>query len=383
MLAEIFKSMETNSVIEILIDRSGSMGTLKKPDKVSDYKIDGCVRMHLIKKMLLENILPMISEVKHVNVRTFRTKSVKINGKIISTPDIATLFNDKVDILELSKRIISLESPLSGGTPIAAALEVAEQNLKKFLGFDKKIILLTDGEENDGGNFIEVANRILTTLENCKIFIIGIALDDKIQHKVIPIATGGYFNIQEKDFSSQEVRKKLKSLSESLTNDTIEKLYDEKLRIEELIKTGIDATTLTIDDDYSADICKITEELTYSQLCNQYTKDKVLWMNEFVESYKPYDFIILNSKNEILFYIECKGTPSLKPTFYMTEKEWLFFLSNKDKYFLFRISNTANTPIIKSFNLQEAFMSGLIMPMLIKPEILKPNRIFLTIQNVG
>jgi hypothetical protein len=108
----------------------------------------------------------------------------------------------------------------------------------------------------------------------------------------------------------------------------------------------------------------------------------VKWLNKDTESYAHHDFEILNNAGNIIQYVECKGTTRNKPTFYLTLKEWLHFLNNKERYQLYRVFNL-DEKIEYSFieNLFESLVEGEVVPCLTSPEVLKEERVFLTLLN--
>lgn len=428
------------TIIEILIDKSGSMGFMKGHKDEGDYLIDGQTRMTLIKKMLLDEIIPTIDYSAKISIRTFRialeTKEGKLNNK---NEEIESIYDGDFERNNIENAIKNLKDPPLGGTPIAEALNVAFNNLKKYTNWDRKIILLTDGEENGNGNYLETLKNLKNTEGlNCQVFIIGIAQNDQAQKNVQKYATGGYYNLQSKDFEKVEIKKALKPLKTAVLKDSIknyqnqgsnfknEKLkeevlknkiqdieneeYDEfknfedeikgyilkgesllkkfsdlkdRIRLQNLIDNqDIDSTTLTIDSDYSEEIKDKSEKYIYKILCKKYGSEKVQWQNEKEESYNQFDFIILDENKGILKYIDCKATAKQKPTFYLTNFEWEFFLKNKNQYEIYRVYNLDNEPEFYHIeNLMEEISYGKVVPYLKKPEILKENRVFLTILN--
>lgn len=436
-----------NSIIEILIDNSGSMGYMKGSAKDENkYLIDGQTRMALIKRLLIEEIIPTIDYTSKVIIRTFRiaiykAKNNKIIQKNIETPIIYEGdFNKKL----IENKISKLEDPPMGGTPIAAALDKSFEDLKKYPQHDRKIILLTDGEENGGGDYIATAKKI-ETLEGikCKIFLIGLALNDKSEKEARKIASGGFYNIKSKSFERKEIKQVIAPLKTAVLNDTIqnleqnkkvnppnadtkstenavrdkikkignetqqaktdsldklekkikdyvslgEELLNEFSRLKENIRvnsyvdtTTYDSTTLTIDVEYSENIRLRSETLLYKFLCEKHGSDKVNWLNKDGEKYEPYDFELLDDSNNTCKFIECKGTVGEKPTFYLTDLEWSFFLKNSSFYQIYRVFNLdSDFKIFCIENLYEYLMSGKVVPYLTKPEILKENRVYLTI----
>jgi hypothetical protein len=443
----------TDTIIEILIDASGSMGFMKgaKEDE-NKYLIDGQTRMSLIKKMLLTDIIPTIDYCVSIIIRTFRTEIEHQGDKIIhkgnQTPII---YQGAFDRLKIETVINQLSDPPMGGTPITAAINEAVIDLEKHPNNDRKIILLTDGEENGEGNYIEAAKKA-SSLKGipCKIFIVGIAQDKSSEDKAKEIANGGYINLNSSKFSATELKIalapiKAKVLQDSIKNieskitqqvtqqpkphhtvaqpkiiqtlkDKIETVKNESnraatkvqleeleskikkqisdnekllyeisslkdiLRMDTLLELGIDATTLTIDNEYSETIRQKSELFLYSFLCSKYGATKIKWLNEKAESFSNHDFELLDENGNTIQLIECKGTPNDKPTFYLTVNEWNHFLKNKDIYTLYRIFNVDTE--MKLFcieNLLTSILSSQVVPYLLKPEILKKERVFLTL----
>jgi hypothetical protein len=436
-----------NTIIEILLDNSGSMGYMKGGGADENkYLIDGKTRMSLIKQLMINEIIPTIDYSSKVFIRTFRIAIEKENNKIVQKHfEIPVIYEGTFNKELIEKSISKLVDPPLGGTPISAALEKSFENLKKYPQYDRKIILLTDGEENGGGDYIATSKKI-ETLEGikCKIFIIGLALNEKSEKAAKKIASGGFYNIKSKSFERNEVKQaiapiktavlkdtvhnieqikkvnqpipkdlstentvknKIKEIAIETQKSTINSLANLENKIKEYISTGqellsefsslkesirvntliestsIDSTTLTIDEEYSESIRLRSETFLYKILCEQYGNDKVNWLNKEGENYKPYDFELFDERNNIYQYIECKGTPGLKPTFYLTDKEWGFFIKNSNLYQVYRIFNLDSDCYYFCIeNLLDSLMAEKVVPYLIKPEILKENRVFLTLK---
>jgi len=141
------------TVTEILIDFSTSMN-----DKLA-----------FTKTMLHNQVIPNLDFSAKIGIKTFTATNNKI-------PDIKTVLAlSIIDKEQLTKAVNTLTTP-SGNTPIAAAIKSAVNSLKEYSAFDKKIILITDGEENCGGDYqTEVENARKDGI-NCQIHIIGLGL---------------------------------------------------------------------------------------------------------------------------------------------------------------------------------------------------------------
>jgi hypothetical protein len=435
------------TIIEILIDHSGSMGFMKGQgvEHEDKYLIGGQTRMSIVKKILIEQIIPTIDYADKIFIRTFRIKTTKTRDKKVDELLIPLLYEGTFDEQKIQSIISNIQDPPGGGTPITTAINIAVANLEKYENCDRKIILVTDGEENGGGDYIEASKKAMQLKGiPCKTFIIGIAQDEQSEKKSIAIATGGYFNIKTNAISTTELQKVLTPLKKAVLQNTIQNIqkatnyinqqpiiqqnktveivkekieilksekvkettnqltdFEDKLkqqilnseklltelasikdtfRLNSLLETEIDATTLTIDSDYSESIRKTSETFLYRFLCDKFGSEKVKWLNQIAESYSNHDFEIVDDKGNIRSLIECKGTLKDKPTFYLTSNEWKFFTENKDTYQIYRVFNVQGemyTVCIE--NLLNALLYRQIVPYLLKPEILKEERVFLTL----
>lgn len=446
----------TDTIIVILIDNSGSMGYMAgSPEHENKYLIDGLTRMTMIKKVMSEQIIPTIDYANQIIIRTFRYNRKKVADKVVeelSTPAIYEGVFDKQKILTV---IASLQDPPIGGTPITAAINAAVSDLEKHPNSDRKIILITDGEESGGGDFREAAKKA-EQLKGipCKTFIIGIAQDEQSEKKSREIASGGYYNIKSTSFTAGEVQKVLAPLKTAVLQNTIQNFQTvvsnsqpqphiqkqiqpqpqiqpqkvvqtvekkieiikqeskqatatqldeletkikeqisntqnllselsslkELLRVDALLETGIDSTTLTMDNEYSESVRQRSETFLYKLLCDKHGTAKVKWLNQTGESFSHHDFELLDENGKVVQLIECKGTSKDKPTFYLTANEWTHFLTNKDVYQVYRVFNVDGEMNARCIdNLLASIMNGQVVPYLLKVEILKEGRVFLTL----
>ncbi len=439
------------SIVEILIDASGSMGYMKgHKEHEGKMLIDGRTRMSIVKDILIQDIVPIIEYSTKVIVRTFRQHIVVEGEKIISqTIETPGIYSGAFNQSELEKVIRKIDDPGFGGTPIAAAIDIAVQNLQSYPTWDRRIILLTDGEENCDGDYVASAKKA-TSMHGipCKIFVVGLAHGKEEEAKAKEIATGFYVNLGSAKYSSTELklalapmkteilRDGLANLKNTFTNKPIEaperednqesaiqkiaakiesvqmeeqqantilSLENLEIRIREqiatsgillaelaairdqirnqsLIASGIDSTTLTIDSDYSESIRSRSEAFLYAHLCQKYTEARVKWLNKDGESHSPHDFEVLDESGNAIQLIDCKGTAKEKPTFYLTKEEWGHFLKNRERYQIYRVFNVeGEMRIVPIENLFTSLMEGKVVPYLLKPEILKEGRVFLTL----
>jgi hypothetical protein len=210
------------TIIEILIDNSGSMGYMKGSKEEGKFLIDGQSRMSLIKPLLLTEIIPTIDYSSKLFIRTFRIAIEKEGNNNIETP---TIYEGVFDKQKIEEVINKLEDPPLGGTPITAAINIALKNLENFPKNDRKIILLTDGEENGGDDYMKAVKKAEQLIGiPCKIFIIGLAQDEQSEKKTREIATGGYYNIKSKSFTANEIKEVLAPLKTAVLQNTIQNI---------------------------------------------------------------------------------------------------------------------------------------------------------------
>lgn len=217
-----------DTVIEILIDVSGSMGTMKGAGAEEEDKYllpDRSTRISLAKQFLIEQLIPTIYYASKVIIRTFCAEYSKEGN-----PVITVLYNDVYNNSSINLKLNSLPDDTSlGGTPITAAVIAAVNNLKsdEYLNFERLIFLVTDGGENVGGDY----KAAIEEAENkdgikCKVHIIGISLDAEAEKKAKQLAAatqGIYVPLVAKNYNQDEIKLalaplKIKVLKESLEN---------------------------------------------------------------------------------------------------------------------------------------------------------------------
>lgn|GEM_PF-3940585 len=180
----------------------------------------------------------------------------------------------------------------------------------------------------------------------------------------------------------QEENRKLQDNTKKLLNE-IECLKNE---LQQFVATsGIASSNPTIEDNiYFEEIRQKSELYVYEKLKGQYGSDNVIWNNSENESYMPYDFLV-KMPNGVSKYIECKGTPKDKRTFYMSRSEWFFYQENKGTgalYEIYRVNNVETTPSLTIIdNLDEWIEKKVIAPLLTSTETIEGNKIFMTILN--
>ena len=153
------------TVTQILVDFSGSMKG----------------KLEFAKRLLLEEVIPTLDYSAKIGVKTFRSENKLL--KITETLPLSI-----VDKEQLTTAISGINSP-DGGTPIAAAIRDSLTALKRYPAFDKRIILVTDGEENEGGDYEAEARSAGEQGIHCQIHIIGIGLNAPQEKKAISISS--------------------------------------------------------------------------------------------------------------------------------------------------------------------------------------------------
>ena len=173
---------------------------------------------------------------------------------------------------------------------------------------------------------------------------------------------------------------------EELKNE-VERLRQRIAELEGVSRTASYSPTVVSYDDYHDIIKEKSERYLYDFLKNSNTKVKWLNYNEtedcFIESWANHDFEILDDNGNVQHYIDCKGTPQQKRTFYLTDNEWNFFLEcveNNINYQIYRVFNVENRPNhILIDNLWEWIQEGKVVPYLTVTETIKGGRVFLTL----
>lgn len=414
-----------NSIVEILIDISGSMGRVKGKEKL--LLPDGSTRISLVKKLLAEDVIPILDYSSHVVVRTFRTS--KVNNRKVNS--IKRIYDGEYDQNDISEAIHEIDET-NGGTPITAALKLSLKNLKQFKGDDRKVILITDGQENGGGDYLQ-------TIKDAKkdygipfsVFIVGINQSFSAANKCITLAKdtkGNYLNLKSKDYEHSEVSSALSNFKTSILANSVNNLTktdknrdvqetsdddernNEELRssdIKEIVNNNAQAINviskqLSIisaeinqmrsydrqleDEDIfedrklNEDVRVNSETFVYDELTKMY-QDRVVWFNKDGESHSSCDFHIVNPDESIEYYIECKASKNKTYQFLMTDNEWDVFLKNTRNYQIYFVANALSNPeLIVIDNLLHWILSGLVVPFSESKQCLKAGRILFTIK---
>lgn len=106
------------------------------------------------------------------------------------------------------------------------------------------------------------------------------------------------------------------------------------------------------------------EEMVYKELVAKFGESRVNWLNKGGESYREYDFEILNQNNQVLYYIDAKATTTGEISgdtvpIYIRTSEWDFMQKCKDNYIIARVYNAKTSSAYTKYlkmglqNLQE------------------------------
>ncbi|OMP74549.1 DUF3883 domain-containing protein [[Flexibacter] sp. ATCC 35208] len=400
------------AVTEFVIDLSGSM-----EDKIG-----------LTKQMLLSDIIPALDYSSKIGIKSF--SSVKGLPSIVQELPLSIIDKDAIS-MAVNKLTVK-----KGGTPISEAIRQSVATLKEYSSSNKKIILVTDGEEDKGGDYVSECKKAQTDGINCEIHIIGIGLKAQEESKAKEIAkltNGTYSNIPftkgtaysqlsiksnlstfysvisktvptqqpistSKDILpsqaenvkvsgkiEQEPPKSKISENSRETNEILKMLVLEMKSIKQEVrelkaeKKGI--PEILEDYELNESIRLISEKYLFEILKAKYP-NRVKWLNENGESKLDHDFEILEEGGNVEYFIECKGTAKQKETFFLTKSEWLLFLNNTKNYQIYFIQNSFTSPsAIFINNVLDWLLKGKLLPYLKARDIVKEERVFLTISD--
>lgn len=404
--------MET--VTEILVDISGSMKN----------------KMSATKQALLNDILPDLDTSAQIGIKTFTT----VNKQLSIHSVLPLSKTDKETIKQAVQKINCSD----GGTPIAASIKASVKALSEYVANDKVIILVTDGEETEKGDYVQEAKNATANGINCKIHVIGIDLKAGGVNQANEIAkiTGGtpnFISFGNGTYNQSSIRSSLSlfyqavrttpivqktysptvnhsapqitkvaepeakvvtikdevepKMTEEVSNQNsspqfdliVEQIKEIRKELSELKKDKVEIPDIIEDAEHNEKIRKASEEYLFEVLKKKYP-DRVKWLNENGESNSDHDFEILDLDGTIEYYIECKGTVKNKPTFYLTKNEWRLFLNHTKNYQIYFVKNSFGKPNhVFIDNLLDWLLKMKIVPYLKERDVIKEERVFLTL----
>ncbi len=419
----------------ILIDYSGSMGYMKGDLQHENKTLlpDGSPRMELVKKILIDDLIPSINHFNFINIIRFST-----TGTNFQSHNFKYIYSGKPDDEALVK-VKELPPPPRGGTPIFSAFKRFSDFLKNGTSSKKIMFIITDGDSNDVKDFdIKILEFMKSADMKCPIYIIGIDQNDKAETKSKNLCNesgGKYVNLQAMDYDKRYVESMLFELKSNILSSSLSLISDPKkmndvdlsIRENNSEKEKQSDVPLKSSDDYIGKLEKTIDdntnaisligrqlELVVNQLSNLKSIDQgddieilenyelnskigrqaescvnnylhnvldlqtCIWNNEVSESYKPFDFEV--SDRSSLKYIECKGSVGVDKSFYLSKTEWNFFLDHRDSYELIFVSEVfKENRIIKIGNLFQALIEKKIVPYSIKNRKVKSDLVYLQI----
>jgi hypothetical protein len=229
---------------EILIDASGSMGYMKGSKEYENKYLlpDKSTRTSLVKKIINESLLDLLSISDSIQISTFRDtdksdlKGEKIiksrvvldkNGKKIKQNyydyffDLKQIFKGKYNKNLIINYVNKIVDPDIGGTPLCKALTVTLDKIEN----KTNIIILSDGDANDKVNFDEeIAKLIIEKNIDCTVFFIGIDQDESAQKKSKNLAeftNGKYVNVKAINYDKKLFDNFLFEVKTSITQNAI------------------------------------------------------------------------------------------------------------------------------------------------------------------
>lgn len=248
----------------ILVDASGSMGLFKDKDGNVDIKYllpDGITtRTELVKKVLINSIIPKLSFVDSLEIETFSSPlllndfgnpKLKAGNKQY-LPKLKSVYKGDFNYEIISKAINLMEIPVEAGTPLSWATCTTINCSKED---NINIIILTDGD--DGYNK-EFDSKIIDTIgsKKCKIYFIGISQNEEAQKKSKNLAVktnGFYVNLTAINYNEAAFNNMLFDFNTTITSNILK----EKLKISPLVSETI---SNIIEEKKESEIAKEQEE---------------------------------------------------------------------------------------------------------------------------
>ena len=311
-----------NTHFEILIDASGSMGNMQGQGAEHENKYllpDGSTRTDLVKKILINSILPKLSLIENITISTFRNEFDldKYGNRIIvknvykSHPELVPIYSGKYNSELAALKISKIENPEPGGTPLFWAIAVAINQSKSE---KQNIIVLSDGGANDR---VEFDSDILKIVEEknkqCKIYFIGIDQNSEAETKSKNLAqqtNGFYTNIKVSNYDQNIFNSSLFELNTTITKNLLNeniKIEDSTLKekpIAELNRNS-DIETIPISQDKLTNIHSIEnitekKDIDLKSQIEDHTKSIKLITSQLSSIVDEIKFIRKNSSEEYL-----------------------------------------------------------------------------------
>lgn len=244
-----------DTVLELVIDYSLSMGPYKN-GTISHSLPDGSTRMSLAKNALINDIVPKLDYIDHIRIITFHSK----NKELVAVSHYDGPF-DKNKVISVIKL---LSDPIdTGGTPVSKALQASIDFLKTIENSDRKIILVTDGEENDGSDFrLTIENSVSKDKIDYNVFIVGIGQNaaTAAKCKLLSEFTGGeYINLETINYDKEKLSNVLRPLTIKAVGSSIVKVQETNENLLGTVNANQDNSKKELEknNQYNEDIIKI------------------------------------------------------------------------------------------------------------------------------
>lgn len=241
-------------------------GSMEDDIKENQTKID------FTKEFLLENIIPDLPKDCILGIRVFYQQDKKSVINTIFSPN-------KYDIKKIKNVISQIGTP-HGGTPIAYAINYILKETKYKKATSKRIFLITDGQENCGGDWKTAAKNAKNAGISSRIHILGVGIEEenvKQELEEFSEITGGTFidiNPQVSVAEFEIIQQKIKMVIDETEKDTI---------IDELVQKVLK--------------CKVTEDII--SLLNKIEKISYRYENYYKNNNSPVYAIVLSKNDKI------------------------------------------------------------------------------------
>lgn len=264
----------------ILVDASGSMGLFKDKDGNVDINYllpDGITtRTELVKKVLINSIIPKLSFVDTIEIETFSSPlllndfgnpKLKAGNKQY-LPKLKSVYKGDFNYEIISKAINLIEIPVEAGTPLLWATCTTINCSKED---NINVIILTDGDDSYDKEF---DRKIIDTIgsKKCKIYFIGISQNEEAQKKSKYLAdktNGFYVNLNVINYDESAFNNMLFEFTTTITSNTLK----EQFKISPLV---------------SETISNIIEEKKESEITEE-KKEELIITKTVQEQTKPID----------------------------------------------------------------------------------------------
>jgi len=204
------------TVTELIIDLSGSMQE----------------RIALTKKILLLDIIPHLDYSSRIGIKSF--SAVAHQPPVIQELPLNII--DKQSIITAINNLTVKQ----GGTPISEAIRQSVLTLREYSAFNKKIILVTDGQEDKGGDYVAECKKATSDGINCEIHVIGLGLNQEALTKaqeISNITNGTFSNIpfsKGTQYNQNTIKSNLSPFYKAVNNSKVIQSIEPVISIQEI-----------------------------------------------------------------------------------------------------------------------------------------------------